>query len=292
MKAGTTSVHRYLAQHPDFFVPRYEEPSWFSFAGRPPSFAAPGRLQPTINESAIIDRADYEALYRSARPDQTLLDVSPTYMYVPAASQSIACLVPDARAVVILRQPVDRAYSSFMHAVRERREPIGDFAEAMAAEPDRIAANCGFLWRYGDMGRYSSQVARLFERLGQDKVLVLLTEDLAEDPHSTCARIVEFAGRDSSFPFDLRVRHNVSGIPRSRWLHRVLHGGRLQRAVARPLAKAVGRDRLRDLQSRLHSRNLRQQPLDPDLRARLTEPFREDILRLSALIRRDLSHWL
>lgn len=292
MKAGTTSLHRYLAQHPDFFVPDHEEPSWFSFTGTRPSFTSPGRLPPTINASAVVDRTAYEGLYRTARPDQTLVDVSPTYLYVPAASERIAALVPDARAVVILRHPVDRAYSSFMHAVRERREPISDFAAALAAESDRIAANCGFLWRYLDMGWYHQQVRRLYDRLGAERVLVVLTEDLAAHPQVTCARIVAFAGRDPSFPFDVGVRHNVSGVPRSRWVHAALSGGRLQRTVARHVARAIGKDRLVDLRSRLEARNLRRQPLDPALRDELTEHFREDIVALSTLIRRDLGHWL
>lgn len=292
MKAGTTSVHHYLAQHPDFYVPRYEEPNWFSFAGQRPNMTGPNGLRPSVNDSAVIDRSAYEALYRAAHRDQTLVDVSPTYMYVPAASERIARLVPDARAVVFLRHPVDRAYSSFMHAIREGREPIQDFTSALAAEPDRIARNCGFLWRYLDMGRYLHQIVRLRERLGTERLLVLLTEDLADDPQAACARIVDFAGGDASFSFDVSVRHNVSGVPRSQWVHQLLQTGSVQRAVARPLARVMGRDRLRNLQSRLKAGNMSRPPLDPGLRAQLTRQFRTDILALSALIERDLNHWL
>ena len=292
MKAGTTSLHHYLAQHPEFYVPRYEEPSWFSFAGQRPNMTGPNGLRPSVNDSAVTDRSAYETLYLAAHRDQTLVDVSPTYMYVPAASERIARLVPNARAVVVLRHPVDRAYSSFMHAIREEREPIPDFASALAAEPDRIAANCGFLWRYLDMGRYFRQIVRLRERLGPEQLLVLLTEDLADNPQAACSRIVDFAGRDASFSFDVSVRHNVSGIPKSQWVHQVLQTGSLQRSVARPLATLLGRDRLRDLQSRLKARNMRRQPLDPNLRMQLTRQFRSEIRALSALIKRDLSHWL
>ena len=292
MKAGTTSVHRYLDQHPEFFVPLHEEPSWFAFADRRPAFTAPDDRPPTINEGAVVDRDAYEALYRPARADQTLVDVSPTYMYVPEAPERIARLVPDARAVVVLRHPVDRAYSSFMHAMREGREPIDDFAVALAEEPIRIAQDCGFLWRYLDMGRYVAQVRRLHACLGTERTLVLLTEELAADPQAACARIVAFAGRDASFTFDTAVRHNVSGVPRSRWLHHMLGGGRLRTVVGRPLAAVVGRERLRNLQSQLQSRNLRRPSLDPELRQRLTAQLRNEIRELSDLIERDLDHWI
>ncbi|MDQ3611732.1 MAG: sulfotransferase [Actinomycetota bacterium] len=291
-KSGTTALHRYLGQHPDVYLPAREEPNFFAFEGRPPDFRGPGNTPAAVNATSLTTPAAYGQLYENASPGQRAGDVSPVYLYWPTAAANIHRHLPDARICVILRHPVDRAFSAFMHARREGKEPLRDFEAGLAAEPDRIARHWGFLWRYADMGRYWGQLRRYYDLFPRFQIKVVLYDDLVKDPLALLAELFDFIGVDPGFAPDLRVRHNVSGVPRSRLAYRMLGSRGALAPLARRAAPVVGERRLRDWQARLRNRMLSRQTLAPDVRARLTVDFREDLERLGELIDRDLGHWL
>lgn len=292
-KAGTTALHHYLGQHPDLYLHPFQEPSFFAFEREKPSFKGPPGIEPSVNRGAITDLDAYADLFVDARKDQCVGDISPVYLYWPGTAQNIRAWVPDARICVILRHPVDRAYSSFMHAHREGREPISDFECALEAENERIRQGFAFLWRYGDMGMYAPQLRHYYEHFPREQVKVVLYDDLIVDPSSVCQQLQGFIGADSAFTPDASVRHNVSGIPRSRWLHRALdRPPEAIATIARTAVPETGRDYVRRIQAKLRTRNLRRIPLDPQRRLALTERFHADILETQELVRRDLTHWL
>lgn len=291
-KSGTTALLHYLRQHPDVYLPLHEEPSFFAFEGQPPSYTGPDGKPPAINGHAVTSLAAFSALYADAPADAARGDVSPAYLYVREAPASIARHIQDAKVVCILRHPVERAWSAFMHAMREGREPLGDFEAALEAEPGRIAAHCGLLWRYADLGRYSEQLRRYYAVFDRRQLKVMLYDDLRDDPVAACQELQRFIGVDPTFAPDVSIVHNASGIPRSRALHRIL---KRQGDLAQRLKRAVpsgAREQLARWQVRLTSGNLRRETLDPALRARLLPRFRADIEELSQLIDRDLDHWL
>lgn len=291
-KSGTTALYAYLGQHPEVYVPLNKEPSWFSFDGQVVDFTTPyGGLAPGTF-GIVTDRSDYEALYIDASPGQARGDLSPVYLYWPGTAENVAALVPDMRIVALLRHPVDRAFSSFMHARREDREPIHDFRAALDAEPGRIADNCGLIWRYRDQGRYASQLERWQRVFPPDQFFLTTYDDFASDPVGTCRRIQSFIGVDSGFTPDTSLRHNVSGIPRSRLLYDSLgsHGaiGRSVRRIApRPLFAGLKRS-----QTRLRTTLLRSESLSPEDRAALTQEWRSDIEQVGDVTDLDVTAWL
>lgn len=291
-KCGTTALYNYLGQHPDIHMTPREEPSFFAFADELPRFKGPNGTEASVNDTAVTSRTEYEALFAGAKPGQARGDISPVYLYWPGTAQRLANLVPDVRVIVVLRHPVDRAYSAFMHARRESKEPLSDFRAALRAEPARIAEDFGFLWRYADLGRYAGQLAEYLEMFSSEQVFVALYDDLSADPHGFCARLQDFIGVDPSFVPDVSLRHNASGIPRSRLAYRWLRSDSVVAQVARRAAPLVGNDRLKDLQVRLRHRLLRGEGLDPTLRYELVGEWREEIQRLAALTDHRLDHWL
>lgn len=291
-KSGTSALYSYLKQHPRIYLPDHQEPSFFAFEDEEIDFRGPGGTAASVNVNAVRTLSAYTALFEPAPPDAKLGDVSPVYLYWPAAAERVRRYIPSARIIASLRNPADRAYSSFMHACRENKEPLQDFASGLQAEPARIQDNWGFLWRYADMGHYLEQLKRYYDRLDPNQIKVILYDDFRDDPVAVCKELWHFLGIDPSFVPDTRLAHNVSGIPRSQRLHRVLDRqsrvGRLTRRVA-PL---VGRERLRSWQTSLKNRNLQKLTAPEVVRRELLDSYRTEIVELQGLIGRDLSRWL
>jgi hypothetical protein len=198
-----------------------------------------------------------------------------------------ACL-PNAQIIAILRHPADRAYAAYLHLVRDGRERL-PFTDALAAEPERIAAGWEQLWHYRAMGGYARQLQRFCERFPRENLHIVLHDDLRTDAHAVVSGLYEFLGVDANFRPQIAARTNPGGIPRFPRLYRLLASPRRFRTTARKLVPAVARNRF---SRRLRRWPVARPPLDAALRASLTEAFRDDILQLQDLLGRDLGHWL
>lgn len=289
-KAGTTALDEYLRQHPDLFFSSAREPNYFAFPdAQVPYRGHDGRPAPMARTS-VTDTADYLALFRGAPPTAVLAETSPSYLYVHGTAGRIADRVDDPRLVVLLRDPVARAFSAYQHLLREGREPLA-FEDGLAAEEDRIAAGWGILWRYVDAGRYATQLERYLTVFPRGHLLVLWHEDFAADPVASCQRVFAFADVDPAFVPDTGTRFNVSGAPRNRVLQRIVNP---PPPVRRPLLAVVParlRSRARRLHAEVSARNLDRLELDADTRTRLRATFAPEVARLEQLTGRSLTAW-
>jgi hypothetical protein len=287
MKSGTTALYEMAGAHPDVYVSPVKEPNFFAFAGDPPDFQAPIDRRPDgINNASITDREAYEALYDDADSDQARGEASHTTLYWPSGAPNVKRIVPEVRLVVILRDPVERAYSEHLHFVRDGDEPITDFESALDAEAERIE-NDWAMGRYVDRGRYDEQLERFVERFDRDQIRVYLHDDLVADPAALAADLYAFLGVDPSVEPERNRRVNKSGVPRSRLLHRTFQALQPIREALSPVIP----EPVVDWVNRLKNQNLDKPALDPAVRARLRDTFRPHVDRLEALIDRDLSAW-
>lgn len=284
-KCGTTALSQYLAQHPDVFMSSPKEPHFFAFMGESLDFRGPGV---TVN-SAITDIDSYLRIFENAGSARAIGEASVTSLYVPTASARIREYVPAAKLIVILRNPVERAFSSFQHLIRDGREPIADFEAALDAEPRRIRDNWGFLWRYADMGFYHRQLEPFFSLFPRTSIRTVLHEDLVRDSERTLRELFEFLGVDAAFTADTSVRHNVSGVPRLGFLHRALLGTTAIKGALHAVLPEKARVRAREWYL---ARALERQSMPLRSRERLKEVFASDVAKLAQLIDRDLSGWL
>jgi hypothetical protein len=287
MKAGTTALYTALDQHPDVFMSPVKEPNFFAFAGNVPDFQAPIDQRPEgVNNTSITTLNRYQELFAGATDETARGEASHWYLYHPDAPANIERYVPEARLVTMLRNPVERAYSEFLHFVRDQDEPLTDFAAALDAEEERIA-NHWALGRYVDRGRYDEQLERYLGRFPREQFRIYLFDDFVDDPTAIRQDLFRFIGVDPSFePTDRRV--NTSGVPQSRWLHALLTAAAPVREAVVPLLP----DALVDWVNDLKNRNLEKPSMDPAVRARLIDTFRPHVHRLEDLLDRDLSHWL
>jgi len=189
-RSGTTSLFNYLAQHPDVLPPLGKELHYFDF-----HYARGIRYY----------RGRFPYRHRLRRGALSL-DATPYYMMHPLAPRRAAELLPDARLIAVLRNPVDRALSHYQHEVRGGREPLS-FAEALDREAERLAGEEERLRRepeyyswnhhryaYTRRGLYLEQLTRWLEHYPRSQLLVLQSEWLFRNPAEATAEVHRFLG--------------------------------------------------------------------------------------------------
>ena len=286
-RAGTTAIYSYLRQCPEIFMPRVKEPNFFAFEGQTLACRGPGADY--INNS-ITRLADYRDLFATSPPGAVLGEASPLYLFADQAAARIRHHAPDARLVVVLRNPVEQAFSHFMYATKQRIEPLTDFVAALNAEDQRIADGWQPLFGYSRFPRYSEQLARYLALFPREQILIRLYEEFERDPATLMQDILAHIGVTSGFRPNMAVKHNAGGVPKNRIIQDFL-------MKSNPVTRAIGlvvpqetRLRIRD---RLAGFNLkREETIPPEARAILLARLGDQIRALEPMIDRDLSNWL
>ena len=240
---------------------------------------------------------DYSALFESATTEKARGEASPKYLYYPGTAERIKAAVPDVKIIAVLRHPVERAYSAFLHHVREDQEECTDFAAALRAEPERIARGVDPKYHYRNRGFYARQLEPYYEVFGAEQVQVYLFEEL-RDPLRLLRHLFGVLGIDPSFTPNVSAQHNVSGVPKNKLLHSFYSFLKTNdRNMVKELGKRFLPEALRhglkgNVLRTLQKNNLSKPLLAPEVHAELLESYEEDILKLQNLIGRDLTHWL
>ena len=160
-KSGTSSLYAYSKQHPEIYMSSLKEPRFFAFEGEKVDFCGPG--SDVFNQETITNLEAYRALFNRVSDEKAIGEASPAYLCVPKAAECIYHYIPDVKLIVILRQPAERAYSSFLHTVRAGVEVNTDFTHALQEEEKRILNNWGFIWRHKTLGFYYPQLKPYFD---------------------------------------------------------------------------------------------------------------------------------
>jgi hypothetical protein len=292
-KAGTTALHAALARHPGLFLSRVKEPKYFMCADRPPDRRTQRGPGDAHSAREWVWRRDrYEALFDPA-PDGILRGEStPFYLYDRAAQRRIRATVPDAKLIAVLRDPVDRAYSNWMHLWSDGLETEPDFVRAFRAEDDRIKAGWAPFWHYRRLGRYGEQLEHLYEVFPKDQVHILRYRDLVDAPRQTLDAVCAFLGvadGELAPPQAENSRPFVADTQRTRLLAATLRAGAAVGQLAPP---RYWRRASRPLLRRLQSGGAHRPRLREDQRRELVEEFADDIAKLERLTGRGYHDWL
>ena len=199
-KAGTTALYSYLRRHPHITGPSWKEVSFFD-------------RHWTRGEGWY--RGNFPNVLRARR--DLVGEASPSYLFHRLAPQRVAQVIPEAKLIALVRNPVDRAYSHYQHEVALGREPLS-FEDALVAEEERtsgeeerLAADPAYFshawwnYTYKARGRYAEQLERWLSVFPADRLLVLPSEELLGEPERTHARVLEFLGAQA---------HRLDSYPR------------------------------------------------------------------------------
>lgn len=215
-RCGTSSLYKYLSAHPLIVPSLRKEIRYFNrHHGKGDAWY----------RAHFASRAHRRLLARRHGRAPLTFEATPAYLFHPLAPARAFAVVPDARLVAVLRNPVDRALSHYHHSVRRGWEPLS-FADALAAEADRLAGHAERLaseptytsndylrYSYTARGFYAEQLERWLACYGRERLLVLRSEDLFERPVDTLHRLLGFLGLPAWAPGRL-ANHSYGGAPR------------------------------------------------------------------------------
>ncbi len=286
-KAGTTALWHYLDWHPQIYMSPVKEPGFFVFKDDKPDFCGPKDLDSF--RYVTTDLESYSNLFAGASNEIAIGEASTWYLYSSKAPNLIQKYIPNVKLIAILRNPVDRAYSSFMHLIRDEREPESDFAYALKEENSRINNNWEYLWHYRQMGFYSLQIKRYFEKFTPSQIQIHLYEDLNHNPSELLKKIFRFLNVDETQMPEVYTRLNISGTRKSKLIENLLQEDNTLKNFLKPVFPIKFR---KNIANYMRTKNYKKPSCPLKIRQELIEIFREDILELQDLIQRDLSHWL
>jgi hypothetical protein len=289
-KAGTTALHSALALHPDVFSSDPKEPKyWLCGDAPPPHWTGPGDAH--SQQEWVWRRRDYDALFSRAAEHQVRGESTPFYFWSRPAHRRIAEHLPEAKLIAVVRDPIDRAYSNWMHLWSDGLESVPDFERAFAMQQQRIDAGWAPFWRYRDLGLYGEQLQHLYGYVDRERVLVVRYRDIVEQPAATVDRVCRFLGIGES---------HLSSIPRDNTRDYAPPGWRT--AVFGPAVRAgawlgqfappkVWRVAAAPLTAQLSAGGSHRPKLSPEARDRLVPHFADDIALLTELTGEDFSLW-
>ena len=286
-KAGTTALYQHLKAHPEVYMSPVKEPDFFSYEGK-------RRGLPSRRDASITSLEDYYALFEGVQDEKAIGEASPRYIYSPVAPARIQELIPEARLIISLRHPVDRAYSHYMmmlnSGVFDDHRPFEEVFREKARTVETWAQEpfaC-----YGlRHSLYHDHLQRYFEYFPKDQIRIHLFDDYFSEPRSVLSDIYQFVGVEAGFVPDLNARYNPTfGIPRNKALHKTVMRPNLIKTVAKKIIPATVS---RKISGRILKRIRSEKPtLSEEVRVEFVEVYREDILKVQDLIGRDLSPWL
>jgi hypothetical protein len=260
MKCGTTSLADWLRGHPDVFMSEQKELHFFD-----------------LNWSRGLDW--YRAQFDHPGSQRLTGEATPHYLYERDARARMAEALPGSRLIVILRDPVSRAYSHYWHNRTRGREPLS-FEAALEAEPARISSSDPhdrIRYSYLDRGHYARHLAEVYRHYPRERVLIVQLSEMNRDPVSTFKSVCRYLGvRDDAASPEV-------GASKNRFVrYRSVRLREFGMHAPKPISKLV---------SKLNAISATYPPMSPATRARLTDLFRPSNAELGKMIGQDLSSW-
>lgn len=289
-KAGTTSLYNYLAQHPSIFMSKRKEPVFF--CGYTPNFTGPGSR--AFNRDLITSDIEYKKLFEGTTDKMITGEASTDYLSCPEAPLRIQAWNPDAKIIIILRNPIDRAYSEHMHLVRDRHEN-STFMESLKLEKERIDNGFIPLFWHVKRGLYFESTKRYLDIFSPSRVKVFLYDNFFNNLDETVKDVFRFIGV-KPIPIDTSKRMNISGVPRWGMLqelyreYRCADSDSIVKKIARLFSTSTIRRKIQSFY--LHGNINRSEKIRDEEREYLCRLFKPDIERLGELLEVDLTHWL
>jgi hypothetical protein len=276
-KCGTTALFTYLRKHPQVFMCGIKEPQ----------FLAADILG---DARRVRTWKDYLACFSDAGPSARVGEASVAYLGSPAAPAAIRALNPDAKVIIMLRNPVDMMYSLHSQRIYDNTEHVTSFEAALQADARRSCTRPPGLG-YRDVARYEPQVRRYLDLFGRDNVMVIIFDDFRSKTGAVYRDTLRFLGLDDRFCPDFAVvnsNHRARSMRLLQLLEHPPQGLRrwVQRMTSQRVRRFVGQCALR-----LNVVHEPRVPMDPGLRRRLQREAAPDVDQLCTLLERDLAGW-
>ena len=286
-KSGTSSLHNYLNQHPEVFMPSYNKEG---MKVKEPRFLIKDLVQHRLH-NGVWNWEEYKSLFNDVKDEISIGESTVLYLYYykHAIDNIKKYLGENVKIIIMLRNPTDRAYSAFQHVSRGLKEQ-NSFEEALEIEKGKMDKESSLtpMVMYKEMGLYHEMVRAYKENF--KNVHIVFYEDFRDDTEGEIKKIFKFLGLSLSAHIDFVSRHNVGG---KRWKNeKMKHVFMKNNPLKSALKKVVPKSLRKGVRDTLISASTdKVAPMKENTRIKLNTFFKDDVKKLSDLLNRDLTHW-
>ena len=277
-KCGTTSLHHYLSEHPQIFMPSQKELHFFTYEIL--SKLKNGPKDGAVKKTQIQDSKKYLDFYRNVKNEIAVGDASPSYINYPNQFLKIKEYLEDPKFIIVLRDPINRAYSNYLHLKREQRETL-TFKEAVNRENKRIKDKYSDFWYYKFNSTYYDKILKAKETFKE--VLIITSEELNENHVATMKKVYKFLDVDCNFITKRKSnRFNKGGYYKKNLFTKIIFQPSKFKNLIKKFIKPT--PSLKILLARVASLfRAKTEEIDEETVLYLTKHFREDVKKLKSL---------
>lgn len=273
-KAGTTSLYHYLEEHPQVFMSAIKEINFFTFQ----QIEEQGLY---YDATPVRSKTDYDALFATVQAETAIGEASVSYLFYPGTAEKIKDYNPNAKIIMVLRSPIERAFSHYLMDQRLGLVTVS-FWEVLSA-PEKYPMH---FQQYVQLGNYYKQCQSYLKAFGKGNVKIFTYESIKSDLSGVVKELYDFIGVDSDFSADLTKVHNPYSAPKNAM---VMHFYKL-RKLRVLMRKLLPEQLVRFLRQRFFEFGNKPSISEREY-AFLAAYYQEGIDQLSELLNKDLSHW-
>ncbi|MGN6616906.1 MAG: sulfotransferase family protein [Ilyomonas sp.] len=278
-KAGTTSLYHYLEQHPEIYMSPIKETNYFSR----PEINSSGLFYKKKNEWTIDQYAEQ---FEGLTTEKAIGEASVSYLFYPNVPYKIKQFNPDAKIIIMLRNPIDRGFS---HYLMDRRVGFTNLSyEDIVYRKEFEKNNTRFFYQqYVELGMYYSQIKRYLDIFSPEKVKILYFEDVIKDIEMVVKEVYKFLGVDDKFMAETEKKFNTFQSAKSPLIAKLYAQKRIRKVIKRLVG--IGGEAL--MKRFLFSRE-NKPVMSPNLKRELIDIYKADVLKTGELLNKDLSNWI
>jgi len=278
-KAGTTSLYYYLEEHPEIYMSPIKETNHFSYK----EIKEQGLY---YNVDYVITPEAYQDQFSGLTNEKAVGEASVSYLFYASVPAQIKAYNPEARIIIVLRNPVDRGFS---HYLMDKRLGFvsNTLEEIVDTGHDKNSQLNLFYQQFISLGCYYEQVKRYLDTFGKNQVRVFLYEDIQSDIDEVVKQIYTFLSVNDKYQPATDRKHNVFLAPKGLFIKK-LYTFKPVRKVVKKLFGGPLQDKIKQVFFEREKKPI----LSPALKVKMQAIFKDDITKTAQLINRDLSHWL
>ncbi len=303
VKGGTTSLYHYLNQHEEVYMSPIKETNHFASADMYreqftheyalstridlPRYFKRGMPEP-IHIAHVDEWSDYLELFSNVTTETVIGEISNSYMVCPSAAGRIHATFPDAKLLVLLRNPISRIWSQYLMNLREGRTAEKDFLNEITSDYKQEVKGWGVTHLYHELGLYAAQIENFLTYFPREQLKVLVFEDYKQTPELVLKEVFEFLGISNHQTIDFSQKMNTAAMPRYKKLNDIL----VRTGVLKKVKGWMGKGMRQSLKGFIYTdKNIPKMP--ENAREYLIDFYKKDIARLSQLLHRDFTDlWL
>ena len=286
-KSGTSSLHNYLNQHPEVFMPSYNKEV---MKVKEPRFLIKDLVQHKLH-NGVWDWEEYRSLFNDVKDEKSIGESTVLYLYYyeHAIDNIKKYLGENVKVIIMLRNPADRAFSAYTHVSRSVKEQLS-FEEALDIEHERLELDPTLtpMVMYKDMGLYYNMVKAYLDNF--ENVHVIMYEDFKSDTEKVVKKTLESLELNSKVSLETGLKHNIGGKSwRTPFLKHFFMKDNSVKKLFRMVFSFSLRKKVRIfLESILKQKS---KPINKETRYNLVMFFKEDVSKLEQLLQINLKHW-